>query len=272
MKINPNLNFDIKLSREKWNEIYQNQSQIEKLYNDYSEYWEKYGKDTYYQLNSSKKIDKEIIYLEIGCGTFFLGQKLAKKCRLVIGIDFCYQALEMAKKMLDQEGITNYLLIQGDISNLPIKTNRIDLIYGGGVIEHFKNTQICLNELYRVLKNNGISFNTVPYLNIGSLTYRQIWGNIPDFPILRQTAEFIHLKLLKGRHMIFGYEKSFPGYTLKKLYQKAGFRKIKVEKFTVRLTFEFIPALARKTFVRLANSSKLFWPMVKVIGKKQTGA
>ena len=101
----------------------------------------------------------------------------------------------------------------------------------------------------RVLKKEGVSFNTAPYLNIGSLTYRQIWGNIPNFPILKQLAEFIHIKLLKGQHMIFGYEFSFLGSTLKKFHKKAGFEKIYVDKFKVKLAFDFVPKCARGFFV-----------------------
>jgi ubiquinone/menaquinone biosynthesis C-methylase UbiE len=171
--------------------------------------------------------------------------------------------------MFDRRGIKNYLLIQGNILKMPIKSEKIDFIYGGGVIEHFKKTQQSINELYRVLKKNGVSFNTVPYLNLSSLTYRQIWGNIPNFPVLKQIAEFIHIRLLGGRHMIFGYEFSFLGSTLIKLHKKAGFSEIYIDRFRTKLVFVFVHNdFFKKKLLWLADNNRLFWPMVKVVGRK----
>ncbi|MCD6399828.1 class I SAM-dependent methyltransferase, partial [candidate division WOR-3 bacterium] len=237
VKTLPDLTLDLELLIQKWDEFYQKQLSDKSYLKGRSDYLKIFYEDTYQQLNEYKKINKDLVYLEIGCGPMIFGQEISDKCRLVIGIDFCPTALKIAKKMLETKGIKNYLLIQGDILNMPIKENTIDLIYGGGVIEHFKNTQQCINELYRVLRKDGISFNTVPYLNLGSLTYRQIWGNIPNFPILKQLAEFIHIKLLRGKHMILGYEMSFLGSTLRKIHKKAGFRKVYIDKFRCKLTF-----------------------------------
>ena len=106
-------------------------------------------------------------------------------------------------------------------------------------------------------------------LNIGSLTYRQLWGNIPNFPIIKQLAEFIHIKLLGGKHMRFGYELSFLPITLVNIHKKAGFKKIEVKYFDTKLLFELIPFTAvRNLLIKLAQNSPLFWPMIKVVATK----
>lgn len=258
---------DAKLSLNKWEKYYEKQLKSGKYESEFNEYLRLFQKDSYNQLLKVNK-KKSPVYLEIGCGPLFLGQTLAKECRVIIGIDFCRNALLVAQKMLEKKGIKNYLLIQGDILNMPIKDKSIELIYGGGVIEHFKDTQLCVNELSRILKKGGISFNTVPYLNIGSLTYRQVWGNIPNVFPLRQLAEFVHIKLLGARHMTYGYEYSFLGTSLKKIHKKAGFKRTRVEKFDVFLYFEFAPKILRAPFIWLAKNSPLFWPMIKVIAEK----
>lgn len=263
----PDLTPDIKLSIDKWDEFYRKELHSNKFHDEYDRYMNMHFKDVYRQVNEVKTI-KNSVYMEIGCGPGFFMQKIAGECEFVIGIDFCPSALKIVKKMLDEKNITNYLLIQADILRMPIQNNRIDLIYGGGVIEHFEDTQKCIDELYRVLRTDGVSFNTVPYLNIGSLTYRQVWGNIPNMPVLKQLAELIHIKILKGKHMIFGYEMSFLASTLEKVHKRAGFRDIHVRQFDVKMVFEFLPAFARKPFMWLAAHSRLFWPMVKVYGKK----
>ncbi|KKT49552.1 MAG: putative methyltransferase [Candidatus Collierbacteria bacterium GW2011_GWC2_44_18] len=255
---------DIKLSIRKWDELYKKQFDDQTFYQDFKVYKERYFDSVYSQIKLEKKLSKNSIYLEIGCGPFFIGQLIANECKMIVGVDFCPHALMIAKKMLDEKSIKNYLLIQADILALPVKSNTVDLIYGGGVIEHFNDTKKCLSELYRVTKQGGVSINTVPCLNIGSLTYRQVWGNIPNFPVLRQFAEFIHIHILRGKHMVFGYELSFLPSHLTKLHTEAKFRKTTVKNFEIEPEFNFIPKTMRAPFVYLAKKSPLFWPMIKV--------
>lgn len=258
---------DLKLSFAKWDQLYRDELKKNEFEHDLEQYKSFYFPETYEQINDAKKL-KGAVYLEIGCGPFHFGQLVSKECSLIIGIDVSPTALVLAKKMLDKKKIKNYLLIQGDILSLPIKNNSIDVIYGGGVIEHFKNTNSCVQELYRVLKPKGISFNTVPMLNIGSLTYRQVWGNIPNVIFLKQFAEFIHITLLRSKHMRYGYEFSFLPNTMRSIHKRAGFTNVTIDKFTVKLVFEFIPLKFRKIVVDLAENNRLFWPMIKVIGVK----
>lgn len=266
--ISPRLKSDLKLSQDKWEEFYQKQLDQEEYDKLYQTYLADNYDNVFRELKQSKEI-KDIVFLEIGSGPMLLGQAIAKKCKLIIGVDFSQSALKIAKKMLDSKSISNYLLILGDINKMPIKKNSIDLLYGGGVIEHFKNTQSIINEMHRVLKTGGVAFNTVPYLNLGSLTYRQIWGNIPNFPILKQIAEFLHIKLLRAKHMRFGYELSFSANHLKSLHKKVGFKKVAVDKFDTKLMFDFIPFnFLKKICAYPANNCRLFWPMIKVIGEK----
>lgn len=269
LMIIPHLTPDLELSIKKWDEFYRRELLNGRYKKSYKNYMDGFFQNTYDQLDEVKKINKNLIYLEIGCGPFFFGQEIAPKVKLVIGIDFCLTPLKIAKRMFEGKHIKNYLLIQGDIKNMPLWTNTAGLIYGGGVIEHFVDTQKCVDELYRVLKPGGISFNAVPYLNLGALTYRQVWGNIPNFPLLKPLAEFIHIRLLKGRHMIFGYELSFLGTSMEKIHKAAGFRQIKIDKFNINLTFDYIPVrILRRIFDFIANNCRLFWPMIKVIATK----
>jgi len=136
-------NKDIDLSIKKWDKIYKDQLQNKSFKKLFYEYKTKHFKIINDQISKTFDLNHKVL-LEIGCGQFFLGQLLSKKCSFIIGVDFCPSALKIAKKMLDKNNIKNYLLIQGDINYLPLKSNSIDFIYGGGVIEHFKNTNNCI--------------------------------------------------------------------------------------------------------------------------------
>lgn len=262
------LSSDLTLSQSKWGEFYQEKRDSRSVSQIVDEYRRTFFPYVYRQINQVRPI-KDSVFLEIGCGTFSLGQLIAPECRLVIGVDFSPLSLKLARQSLEERGIENYLLVLGDITQMPLRSNVADILYGGGVMEHFRQTQKAVNEFYRVLKTGGVSFNAVPYLNLGALTYRQIYGNIPNLPLIKQLAEFIHIKLLKSRHMIFGYELSFTTGQLVDLHRRAGFKNIKVEKFETMLIFEWVPfSFLKKVCVLVANNVRLFWPMVKVTAVK----
>lgn len=269
IKILPQLTPDVELSMNKWGLYYKNILKNRSYIDEEKKYLTLHYRDALTQINKVwKNNNKNGVFLEIGCGPAFFSQQIAKSYRLVIGIDICPSALKIAKILFDKKGIKNYLLIQSDILKMPFQSEVVDIIYGGGVIEHFQNTEMCIKELYRILKKGGLSFNTVPCLNLGSLTYRQIWGNIPNFPALKQIAELIHIHLFKRKFMIFGYELSFLPSTLIKIHKKIGFSEITVGKFNVHLMFNFIPRFLRKGFIWLAEKSPLFWPMIYIAAKK----
>lgn len=255
-------------SQKKWDEFYNNWFKKNKVSDEYIkvlDMYQKYGVD---QIKKYYRVNKNTVYFELGCGVFIIGALLAKDCDMVIGIDYSMPALLAAKKILDLNKVKNYLLICGDIFQIPLKNKSVDLLYGGGVIEHFKDTNGCIKEYSRIMKKGGIALNAVPYLNIGSLTYRQIWGNIPDFPILKQIAEFIHIRLLKGKHMYFGYELSFTQSKLRRLHLKNGFSSIEFKRLDTDVMMAFIPKIFRPAMIWLAINISWFWPMMLVVAKK----
>jgi len=102
---------DLQLSLKKWDLQYR-QSLLKRTYlNNKLIYDQIYLNDTIYQLEETKKLDRSV-YLEIGCGEFFIGQAMAHRCDLIIGIDLSANALKLAKTMLDKQHVHNYLLIQ----------------------------------------------------------------------------------------------------------------------------------------------------------------
>jgi len=256
------------LSQKKWDEKYINEykpnikKELDFLQNKFFDL-------SWNQIQHQYHLKKRGVFLEIGCGTFYLGRALAKKGYTVVGIDMSIHALEQAKRLFDKEKIKSYLLVCGNVLQMPFNKNSFNLLYGAGVIEHFKDTYPAIKELNRVLKIGGVSYNTVPYLNIGSLTYRQVWGNIPRLPLIEDLYTFIHTKLLEARHMRFGYELSFTRSYLEKMHRKARFRSVKTGQFLCELDFDYLPSkYLKRLAVYLAKNSFLFWPMIYVSAKK----
>jgi len=250
-----------KKSLAKWNDFYQEKGYSKK---DEKKYFNLH-RQLIQDINDLVSLDK-VNFLEIGCGPMFLGQHLASKCRFVDGIDFSLEALKLAQKMFQEKKIKNYLLIQADLVAIPIKKNVFGFVYGGGVIEHFRDTGVVLEQIYRVLKKGGVALNTVPVFNLGVI-YRQFWGNIPNLPILRPLTEFVHFRLLPGHHLRFGYELSFLPKQLIGLHRQAGFKKATVSKFEIKNSFEYLPKWLRLLAVKISKH-RLFWPMIQIVAHK----
>ena len=258
----------MKLSQKKWNEKYRHDAQ-KNIAGELDFLDRKFFSLVRSQIEKHHRLKKENVFLEIGCGTFYFGRHLAKLGYPVVGIDMSIEALKLAQTVFKQEGIKNYLLVCGNVLDMPFKKNSFDLLYGAGVIEHFPDTFSAVKELRRVLKKGGVAYNTVPYLNIGSLTYRQIWGNIPRLPWLEAAFTFFHTKILGGRHMRFGYELSFTRSYLEKIHRQAGFSGAKTGQFDCELDFDYLKnKFLRRLAIFLAKNSPLFWPMIYVAGKK----
>jgi len=259
---------DINLSQKKWDEIYMNEAKtnfIESI--DDAE--KKYFKSSRQQIEKYCRLNKNKIYLEIGSGLFYFGRALGKLGYPVVGIDLSYKSLKLAEKALIAAKVKNYLLVRGNILKMPFKENSFYLIVGFGVIEHFKNTLSSLSEIFRVLAPKGLAYNTVPYLNLGTLTYRQLWGNIPRLPILEDLFYYFHNKILKAKYMRFGYELSFTQSYLKNIHHKLGFKFVSTGQYLCPLVFEFIKFKPLKRLaIYLAEHSPLFWPMIYCAAKK----
>ena len=258
---------DIEATKRQWDKNY-----LEWMKGDVSQYLLEYRKDylddILKPINKFWKIKPGLVYGEIGCGLAIVGLEMAKKGCLVVGIDLSLEGLKLAKKLYEREKREG-LFVGGNILKIPLKSASLDLIYGGGVLEHFKDTAEAIKELYRVLKKGGRIFATVPFVSLGALTYRQVYGNIPDLPILRTILEFFHIKILKGKFMSFGYEKSFTERKLKQLFSQAGFQKIKIDFFECHLPFYRFKNKHLKKILRKIAKFKLFWPMVYVEAVKR---
>jgi ubiquinone/menaquinone biosynthesis C-methylase UbiE len=101
--------------------------------------------------------------LDIGCGdgaiTMMFKEKLGAK--MVAGVDIAKDAITEAIG----KGIDGHV-VNLDSDKLPFDENSLDFIYCGEVIEHLFDPDNMLDEVFRVLKPNGLLLLTTP--NIAS--------------------------------------------------------------------------------------------------------
>jgi len=255
------LSEDLELTMEKWDEEYKNYYNLEiNVLNDPE------LKYAHAYVKKYMKI-KNGLFLEAGCGLSKLSCLLAKEGVKTVGVDLSLTGLRIGKKLFERKHLDGFFVC-GNILMMPFKDNTFSFMCAYGVIEHFKNTSQAVNEIHRSLAPNGFVTATVPCVSL-SIPYKMLrWGNIPDISLVRSIVELIEIRILEGRRMRFGYEKSFTPWRIRRIFENSGFKNIEIGLFETYYPLSPLKSvLLRKLITRIANT-KLFWPMIYVNGVK----
>lgn len=98
------------------------------------------------------------VVLDLGSGAGFDSFLAAKKVGdsgKVFGVDMTDEMLEKAKENAKKGGFTNVEFRKGDIEDLPVEDNSIDVIISNCVINLAPDKEKVFREAYRVLKRGG---------------------------------------------------------------------------------------------------------------------
>jgi len=104
------------------------------------------------------KIKEGDVVLDLGCGAgfdCFLASKRVGETGKVIGVDMTKEMIEKAKANAEKLGIKNVEFILGEIENLPIKGDTIDVIITNCVVNLTPDKLKTFREAHRVLKDGG---------------------------------------------------------------------------------------------------------------------
>lgn len=124
------------------------------------------------EIKKTKKQTFDI--LDVGCGRGYIDFKL-KDCvdknhnLRVVGIDNYKPAIDFAdtrKKFLNRDDCHFKLM---DTCKLEFKNNFFDIIICSEVLEHLKDPQAAMKEIYRVLKKGGLAIISTPNKREGKL-------------------------------------------------------------------------------------------------------
>ena len=101
------------------------------------------------------------VVLDLGSGAGFDAFLAAKKVGdsgKVIGVDMTENMIEKARNLAQQYGFNNVEFRLGDIENLPVENESIDVIISNCVINLAPDKSKVFKESYRVFKNTGRMF------------------------------------------------------------------------------------------------------------------
>lgn len=149
--------------------------------------------------------------LNVGGSAGIIDDYLSDHFASVIGIDIDETAIEYARKNYSKR---NLKFAVGDAMNLQFEDNAFDVVISSHVYEHVPDAATMMDEIYRVLKPNGVC-----YFAAGNrLMWNEPHYNIPLLSVIPRPFAHFYLKLLgKGD---FYYEKHLSYWGLKKLTGK----------------------------------------------------
>ena len=96
--------------------------------------------------------------LDIGTGPARLLLKLHQQSpgMRLVGIDSSAAMITEAKKNVAQSGLSEFIEVkEGSASQIPFPDRYFDIIVSTVSMHHWKQPEACLNEIYRVLKDNS---------------------------------------------------------------------------------------------------------------------
>ena len=104
------------------------------------------------------KIKEGDTVIDLGSGAgndAFVARRLTGETGRVIGIDFTEAMIARAKENAEKLGLKNVEFRQGDIEDMPVTTNKADVIVSNCVLNLIPNKHKVFIEVYRVLKPGG---------------------------------------------------------------------------------------------------------------------
>ncbi|MFA7116653.1 MAG: bifunctional demethylmenaquinone methyltransferase/2-methoxy-6-polyprenyl-1,4-benzoquinol methylase UbiE [Bacteroidales bacterium] len=98
--------------------------------------------------------EKKLKVLDLACGTGDLSEALYDKGYDVIGADYSEKMLEIAKNRANQTH-KNIKYIRSNAEHLSFEDEVFDVVTISFGIRNFDKREVCLSEIFRVLKKNG---------------------------------------------------------------------------------------------------------------------
>ena len=147
------------------NERYWNNNVTQKWYSDKTPYtlqwFNELARKRYEEIYVYKKKFAEFKYhrgekiLDIGCGPGTDAVEYAKNGAIVSAVDLNEEQVNITKKNFEVRNLKYDQILKASSDKLPFESKSFDLIYCDGVLHHVPKMKESVDEIYRILKDDG---------------------------------------------------------------------------------------------------------------------
>jgi len=182
--------------------------------------------------------------LDIGCRW---GNDLKKVSSIdadmnIFGVDVCSHAIEVASKELEKN--QNIHLCRAKGEDLPFEDSYFDIVFSSEVIEHVKEVGQFMEEVHRVLKNQGVFIITTP----SRFNLTHLIGKLVPSPFKKSLRKCVYY-MNPGDPDVNPHVYEYTPRELKELFEKNGFRVERIIGGTLRVPVW--PLFERSVFLLL---------------------
>lgn len=174
-------------------------------------------------LRASPPLDKTQPFLDIGCGVGIASEGLASLGYNVLGVDAAKDVIQAGQEHLDHfplppnSGKLTYRV--GTIEELVSEKKQFEVITALELLEHVNDPQEFIQNISRLLTDQGVAFLST------------INRNIPSYLFAKVGAEYLTRKLPIGTH---NWKQFITPAELGKMVHHAGLRVVDITGFTMR--------------------------------------
>ena len=129
---------------------------------------------------------------------------------------FEYDMKELAEAQKYLAASKNVTFKQADLTQIPLADKSVDIVVCSEVLEHIPRNDIAIEELYRVLKDDGKALISMP--NRFSLFYQKVWMKNRKDWYPKPAAGTADPHFEQRRHL------EYPFWKIKRLARPAGFK------------------------------------------------
>lgn len=158
------------------------------------------------QLLIDAGLKKDLIVLEIGCGTGNMTHWLAQQVGEgghVYAVDISHEQLAIAQALADKNNIKNITFIESSLYDLKSLPQQIDLIYGRFILMHLKRSYDALVQLKTFLNPNGTM--------VFEEATNKVYCCYPPAPAFQKLRELL-LQLSDSKGLDYNFGEKLYGY------------------------------------------------------------